>query len=200
MPSDLSTRVRRTAKARFVAAQRFESHNRYSRWTVAVASIALLTIPLLQAFGLSTNLDSQQINVVQVLLAVVILAFSLLLSGEEYAVKADRMHRCGIELNEIARKSREQVNEDEGTQLPLSQQYDNVIQRYDNHKQIDFNMQKLQNPKDYFNLEDRFKKQVKYWWTVIRVWPLYWLRFSLYFVVLILVIGTVLYIFFPALR
>ena len=202
MPSDLPTRARRTAKARFVAAQRFELHNLCSRCTVAIASIALLTIPLLQAFDLSTNLNSQQLNVIQILLAVVILVFSLLLSGEEYAVKANRMHRCGIELNALAQKSRElnvlaQKNGkqvDDEMQLRLLEQYHNVIQRCDNHQQIDFDMQKLQNHKDYF--ETRFQ----HWWATIQIRPRYWLRFSLYLVVPILIIVTVVYVFFPAIR
>jgi hypothetical protein len=65
-------------------------------WTTfheGTVTVALLIIPLLQAFGLPTaGYPMQQLNVMQVILVVTVFARSLLLSFEGLRMRSERMH------------------------------------------------------------------------------------------------------------
>ncbi len=190
--SDLRRKARKTAKSRFVAAQRLNLHNRLTQWTVTFASVALLLIPLLQAFGVSVSYTGQQLNVVQVILAVLLLVFSLLLGFEDFGVKAHLMHRCGTELNNLAKETEAYDAGDVEAYSSLLVRYNNVLERYENHKQIDFQMQQLQNPGD--NFTSGWRHSLAKLWII----PKYYLQFFLYVIISLLVGGGLLSIFvFP---
>src|SRR5262245_13249635 len=112
MIAELHRKITKTAKARFVAANRLTLHYQLSQWTVALASAALLILPLVQAFGVSVNSSPQQLNVLQSILAVVVLVFSLLLGAENFGLKAEKMHRCGMELNQLDQEMAGHLNDD----------------------------------------------------------------------------------------
>lgn len=146
MANDLPSTIRQTADIRFLASQRLQMHQRLSQWTVTFGSVALLVIPLAMAFGLETSLTGPQISVVQVLLAVSILISSLLLGHEDYGLKAHKMHSCGIELNNLFRKS----ETGSVTGVELAERYHEILSRYDNHADIDYRRYKVKHHKSYY--------------------------------------------------
>jgi len=145
----LQWRAETTARCRFVASDRLWIHHRLSQWTVAISSASLLLIPLLQAFGVTLEYTQAQLNVFQVVLAVIVLIFSVLLGLEEYGIRSDRMHRCATEVNELAQRMRPYLDEGLGEYNRFVSVYHNVLQKYNNHSQLDYNIKKLQQKEKY---------------------------------------------------
>jgi hypothetical protein len=186
MVVELQRKITRTAKTRFVAAQRLELHHRLSQWTAALASAALVIIPLLQAFDVAVTYTPQQLNVIQSVLAVVVLVLSLLLGAENFAVRAEKMHRCGTELNQLAQEMSVHGDEDKEIYSRYVQKYHAILQKYDNHKQIDYQRQQLQNRDEYF------KSPWTYYSALFWVTPRYYASFGVYLVI-VLFIGVMIY-------
>lgn len=179
--------ARKTAKTRFVAASRLEMHDRLSQWTLALASVVLLVVPLFQVFDLQAEYSSQELSAIQVLLAVIVLVFSLLVSFENFGVKAEKMHRCGTEINELAQEMRMYFHDPDNTYYGrFLSKYHATLQKYDNHKQTDFLMHKLQNTEEYFRT--RREKVV----ASVLTYPRYLGGFSFYFLVMLVLIMVVL--------
>jgi hypothetical protein len=137
---ELYRKVSQTAKLRFLASYRLSTHHRFSQWSIALLSVALIVIPLLQVLKPSGTANSVVLSVIEIVLAVLVLVFSLLIGAENYAVRADRMHTCGQELNELARKL-EKFRTQPGTDQEyeaLSVEYSRILRAHENHGNIDY--------------------------------------------------------------
>jgi hypothetical protein len=173
----LAENIEKTAKARFNAAKRLEKHHKMSQWTVTIASVCLLLIPLLQAFGVDFQYTNAQLNVIQVISAVVVLVFGLLIGLEDHSVMADQMHRCGMELNDLHRRvgGKGAIEAEE-----VMDKYDAIVGRYKNHEHIDYLMMRLLKHKEYYPV----------WWKYILAWIMthirYCINFSTYIILLAL--------------
>ena len=149
---DLHDRIKKTTKNRFAAQRRLEHHNKAVLWTITLSSIFLLITPLAQGFEIELTQDKKTIDFVQILLTIVILAVSIILSMANFAVRGERIHNCGMELNSFGRMVYPKVNledkdEDYGT---LNQEYDEILRRYENHTKVDFMRTKIE-MSDYYN-------------------------------------------------
>ena len=143
--AELHRKISITAGTRFHAARRLARHAKYSQWTIAMLSVLLILVSLVPALGLKTEMSAPYLNAVQVGLAVLVLVFSLLISMDNHSVKADKMHRCGIELGRLARKLetfRTREGSDQDYQ-ELSEQYFEILNQYDNHEHVDYLFQQL---------------------------------------------------------
>lgn len=144
---ELHRRTGITTKARYEACNRLELHHRLSQWSVALLSCALIFIPMIQVFGVPANLSPQLANLIQTILAVFVLVYSLLLSQENFILKADRMHRCGVELGHFEREIDgleigHEITNNEYTDLV--DKYYGILEKYENHKVVDHQTVKLQ--------------------------------------------------------
>lgn len=137
---ELYRRVFTTSRSRFCAARRLEASYKWAQWTVTLASVALIVIPLIQTLSLPSRLNPTLLNLLEVFFAIVILAFSLLTSADNYLVKADRMHRGALELARVY-KALEPYRK-KGGNLHLYEQYcsryDDILAKYENHEPIDY--------------------------------------------------------------
>lgn len=137
---ELYRRVFTTARARFCAARRLEASYKWAQWTVTLASVALIAIPLVQAMRLPAHVNPVYLNVMQVFFAIVVLAFSQLMSADSYLIKAERMHRGALELARIYR-SLEPYRRAGGT-LKLYEhfcaRYDACLAEHENHSPVDY--------------------------------------------------------------
>jgi hypothetical protein len=149
---ELYRRVYITARSSFFAARRLEIHYKWSQWTIALASIALLYIPLVQTFDLELTVNPKTLNVLEVSFAVIVLVFSLLIGTENYLLKADRMQRRGLELASIyyALEPYRKKEEDNKLYENFCANYDKVLEKYDNHLPIDFLEFTLSKKNDYY--------------------------------------------------
>ncbi|MEI8640972.1 SLATT domain-containing protein [Pseudoalteromonas sp. Hal099] len=142
---ELYDRVNKTTKNRFAAQRRLEHHNKAVLWTITLSSIFLLITPLAQGFGLTLTQDETLIDFVQILLTVVILAVSIILSTANFAVRGERIHNCGMELNGLARRIYPKITStsEDAEYKDINKEYDEILRRYENHTKVDFMRTKL---------------------------------------------------------
>lgn len=136
---ELLRRTKITTKSRYRASERLERHHKLSQWTVSLISAALVFVPLAQSFGIASGIKAIYLNATQATLAVLVLVYSLLLGQENFVSRAQAMHRNGIELGRFARKlagKGDAVPDDE--YFRLAEEYYNILDKYENHKPIDY--------------------------------------------------------------
>lgn len=142
---ELLRRTKRTTKSRYLASERLERHHKMSQWTVALLSCALIFIPMVQAFNVPTGYSTQLLNFTQAIAAVLVLVYSLLLGQESFISKSQSMHRNGVELGRLARTlaglNGREVSDEE--YQDLVDQYYGILEKYENHKPIDYQFAKL---------------------------------------------------------
>lgn len=100
---------------------------------------------MVQAFDVQTGYSTQLLNFAQAIAAVSVLVYSLLLGQEGFVSRAENMHRNGVELGRLARtlaglKNRG-VTDDEYQKLV--DEYYGILEKYENHKPIDYQFAKL---------------------------------------------------------
>lgn len=143
---ELLRRTKVTTKSRYRASERLELHHKLSQWTVSLISVALVIIPVAQTFKVEAGVDQVYLNAIQTILAVLILVYSLLLGQENFVSRAKEMHRNGVELGRLARKlsgKGDEVTDEE--YASLTEEYYDILEKYENHKPIDYLYTKLSN-------------------------------------------------------
>ncbi|TMO35486.1 hypothetical protein CWC26_00900 [Pseudoalteromonas sp. S4488] len=150
---ELHDRVIKTTKNRFAAQRRLEHHNKAVLWTITLSSIFLLITPLAQGFGLELTQSKTTIDFVQIILTIVILAVSIILSMANFAVRGERIHNCGMELNGLGRRifPHIKLTEQDDQYDSFNQEYDEILRRYENHTKVDFMRTKLE-MSEYYQL------------------------------------------------
>jgi hypothetical protein len=182
---DLYRRVRLTTATRFQAAHRLQRHEKLAQWTVALLSVSLIVLPLLQAMGVVAGLTTQALNALQVVLAVLVLVFSLLISRDNHGVRAERMHRCGMELGALARQLESYRGKDASDAVydDLTKTYDGILRRYENHEPVDWLMIKVANRAEFYPGDT-----LGWLWNFARSQFTYWLSFAPYFLIIAIMI------------
>lgn len=137
---ELYDRMTKTAACRFAANDRLKDHHTASLWTITFFSVGLIIIPLIDTFGLTTNFSTNYTSFIQVVLAVVILVISVLLNMAHFSVRAEKMHQCAMLVNNLARKVHRHINEESSSDQydALVKEYDDILQRFENHSRIDY--------------------------------------------------------------
>ena len=137
---ELLRRTKKTTKSRYRASERLERHHKYSQWSVALLSCALIFIPLVQVFQVHTGISNEILALIQAVLAVLVLVYSLLLGQENFISRSNDMHKNGVELGRYARKlaglNGSEVQDAEYNQLV--EEYYNILEKYENHKPVDY--------------------------------------------------------------
>ncbi|MCG5495912.1 SLATT domain-containing protein [Ectothiorhodospira variabilis] len=174
---ELYDRVQKTACSRFFAHDRLKKHHAASLWTIAFFSVGLIVIPLIQTFGLHTRFSESYIGFIQVVLAIVILTISIMLNMSNFSVRADRIHKCGMVLNALARRVHGKLgagcSEDEYEALVT--EYNDILQAYENHSRIDYLFTK-RHMTNYYKVK---------WYQSAYYEALYWLQFSPYAILIV---------------
>ncbi|WP_225867189.1 SLATT domain-containing protein [Cyanobium sp. PCC 7001] len=137
---ELLRRTKKTSKSRFRASARLERHHKFSQWTVALLSAALVLVPLAKAFEVQFRISTQYLSALQAILAVLLLAYSLLLGQERFISRAEAMHRNAVELGRFARKlaGLESSNVDDNLYSGLVEEYYSILEKYENHTSSDY--------------------------------------------------------------
>lgn len=138
--SELNRRVKLTSKARYNASRRLTRQNNFSQWTLALLSVALILISLISASEIPTQFSKSYIDIMQIIFAVLILTYSLLLATGDYSARCVKIHRCGMELGRIARKIKpyEGVDGEDEKYEQFTNDYYNCLEKYENHESVDY--------------------------------------------------------------
>ncbi len=136
---ELLRRTKITTKSRYRASERLERHHKFSQWTVSLISAALVFVPMMQAFSIPIGIDAVYLNATQAVLAVLVLVYSLLLGQENFISRSEAMQRNGVELSRYARKlAGINVAVSDECYFRLTEDYYNILEKYENHKPIDY--------------------------------------------------------------
>ena len=72
--------------------------------TISVLSLGLIFIPLMQNAGVKLGLDDRLLNMMQIFLAVAVLAYSSFVGAAKYDYRAEKLEQCGDRLKDLVRK------------------------------------------------------------------------------------------------
>jgi hypothetical protein len=178
--------VRLTEGSRFSAENRLAAHDRVSVWALSLISVALMVVPLLQAMNVTVGLGAAALNALQVAFAVLVLVFSLLISKDNFAVRSERMHRCGMELSDLGRVVDASLSRGatESDYESVCERYQSILLGYENHTEVDFLYFRTSRRSEYYR-----EKTGTWLWDVARSRIRAWLAYLPY-VVLCMLVGV----------
>lgn len=162
-----------TKGSRFVAAKRLELHEKLSTITVSLISVYIISLNLVVLFPETDRykfLNDMNITYSTVCLSVLVLVVSLIIASRNYRMRADKYHECGRRIDEIYSKICIWKSMSEFPSkyelLKVSEDYLKLLDKYENHTNLDYLIFKADNIGDY--------KKIK--------WPnIFWIRVKLYF-------------------
>lgn len=140
---ELFRRVQFTCKARYNAARRLRTYHMFSQVTPAVMAVGLVIIPLSNLLGFNSGYEKNYVELMQIVFAVALLAYSLLLGIGNFSARAEKMHACGMDLGRLARQifpyRRKQDSDAMDTEYDkFSNAYYECLEKHENHVHIDF--------------------------------------------------------------
>jgi hypothetical protein len=140
---ELFRRVQFTCKMRYNAARRLKTYHLFSQITPAFISIGLVVIPLANLLGFNKGYSPEYVDLMQIVFAVTLLAYSLLLGIGNFSARAERMHACGMDLGRIARKLFPLRKIEDSSVLDekyesISNDYYECLEKHENHTHIDY--------------------------------------------------------------
>lgn len=138
----LDRKVWKTTGARFNASRRLVLNHYWSVAAVAALSVYSVVAGLFLLVEATVDAGSTALSAALIGAAIGILTLSLLESARSYQLRADRHHRCGMQLNELYSEIRYAALQEDGTSvMEMTQQYHLILQSYeDNHAPADYNM------------------------------------------------------------
>jgi hypothetical protein len=179
--------IRVATAARFHASRRLRLHQSLSLWAISLSSAALIILSLLEAYELEITVSSGILSLAQVTAAILVLVISLLVNGGNFGERAEKMHRCGLELNALSREVYLFLGsaQNEKRVRDAQRRYDDILSRYENHSQIDYRRAQSSKAPEYYNV-GRWHKFVTYA-------LLLWVNLP-YLALLLLVVGFTLFV------
>jgi SMODS and SLOG-associating 2TM effector domain family 5 len=176
----LYRKMKKTSKARFECARRLRRHHSFTLWGMSLFSAGLIVLSLISTFGIKLHVEQPMYTFLQTLLSLFVLVISLLLSSSNYSDRAEKMHRCALEINQICHEILPSCKENNDSDLyhETQKRYALILDSYENHEPIDFSIVKLGLPEDY-SVSDHEKT-----WIYIRYWLSYWIHGFLILVLL----------------
>jgi hypothetical protein len=139
--SELNRRVKLTSKARYNASRRLTLQNKLSQWTLALLSVSLILISLVSTSEIKIEFDGRYVGIMQIIFAVLVLTYSLLLATGDYSARSVKIHRCGMELGRLARKIKSyEGTKEENNEIyeSFTNDYYNCLEKYENHENVDY--------------------------------------------------------------
>lgn len=182
---ELSYKVWTTKGARFEADKRLTKTSRMSSISLSIFSAYLIIASLISVYISNYNINFQIINYFVTALSIILLVLSQFESSQDYKLRANNFHKCGLELSKIYNEIRifktlclDAKNEEIAKFCKrMSYRYQNVLEGYENHIPLDYNNFKISH-REYF--EEIKKKEVM----VIKFWS-FWLVYGWYSLLLI---------------
>lgn len=145
---ELNYKVWSTKGSRFNASTRLIKTARWSNFSLTMLSVYLASIGLLSVYNInvSTNkLDENLIAYSITCLSILTLVLAQIENAKDYTMKAKEFHNCGLELSKIYNDLRiyktltenQTINQKEHFATKISDDYQRVLEKHDNHQKID---------------------------------------------------------------
>lgn len=143
--SDLAAKIREVASARNLAAERFARHQKLSLWTLAYLALLMVLIPLIQVTEIPTGISSSYLLGVEVVLAVLVLIYALLVGLEKFVAQGSAMKRCSLELERLAQQIAAKQRITDAEHSIFTNEFYDVLDKFDNHARLDSLLVRLAN-------------------------------------------------------
>jgi hypothetical protein len=155
--SKLDRNIWRTKGARFNACRRLLKNQKVFTFVTASSSIHLLSINILQLSDLITLSENQSewLSFISIILSIIILAYSLAVSGEEYGLKSEKYHSCGIELDKVYTQL-QLIGSNPDELMNVTNQYHQCLEKYMlNHDVVDDDYFQTQHVHEFVGMKNR---------------------------------------------
>ena|SRR5690606_16951310 len=173
---ELSLKVWTTKGARFHADQRLRAKARMSSISMSIFSAYLIIASLISVFVGDYKLNFQLINYFVAALSIILLVVSQYENAQDYKLRAEKLHDCGLEISTIYNEIRifktlAPSPTEERIKLfceNVAARYQAILSKYENHLPIDYAMFKTTQLHYFDKIRTEDIKQIKreLWWTV----------------------------------
>jgi len=166
---NLAFKMWSTKGARFVADERCKKTYKLSNFTIAFLSFEVIAISI---YSLTGNFDSivetKIITAWTLILSILFLVLSIFENAKNYNVKAKDYHNCGLEIGKVYSKLKmilatngDKDFNDLNVLNPLQEEYDKILDKYENHEEVDYAQYKNNKKIDFkISKYDVFKNKV----------------------------------------
>lgn len=145
---ELNYKVWSTKGSRFNASTRLTKIARWSNFSLTMLSVYLASVGLLSVYNInisSNKLDENLIAYSITCLSILTLVLGQIENAKDYTMKAKEFHNCGLELSKIYNDLRiyktltenQSIIEKEKFAKKISEEYQRILEKHDNHQQID---------------------------------------------------------------
>jgi hypothetical protein len=148
---ELYDRIWKTKSARFNAYHRFKKKHVLSTYTTSLLSAYVVILALLEPFDMiikETVIEA--VNFMSICVSILLLVIVVIENSMEYNLKAEKFHNCAKSMSKLFKKI-EIANEisDENIKAKkiksITKKYDDIINIYDNHDDIDYDFHLAKN-------------------------------------------------------
>jgi len=150
---ELYDKMWKTKGARFNAYERLRRRQSRSFYATSLLSAYLIVISLVEPFNLiPPTSDSKIVAFFSVALSVILLVFVIIENAAEYNLKGNNFHNCAKDIGRIFNTLHSLIEKKEvdiSKYEELADKYSDILDRYDNHSPIDYEMHKTKHPNDY---------------------------------------------------
>ena len=164
----LYKKIDATSKTRFQASRRLIKHSKFSTLTIVLLSLGLILQALMDGYSISSAVNKNFSNLVQVFSSIAVLVYSLLIAKNDYLGRAEKLYSCASALGELKLQVHTEVERNKHEDyLKASEKYQTVLDQFEAHAvdnfQNDYTFAKLTMPEFYpMNLIERGFLNIKY--------------------------------------
>ena len=195
--AELNYKLWVTKGVRFIAAKRLEKQSNLSVFTIALLSAYIIILNLF-VFIPNLNLfrsNPEGLTIFTISLSILVLVFSQIESLRNYNLKAEKLHTCAKEIGKLYNEWRyyktciNDIVDINSRIIDISKRYEFILDKYDNHDDVDIQLFKAKHNKDFFEYSFPYvpKAHITYY---IKVYFIYHLLIGvpiiLFFIYLIL--------------
>lgn len=127
-----------TASNRYNASSRLSLEQKVAFLTTTVISLGLIIIPLIQLSLDELVINSKFLTMVQIVLAVCILVYSIIIGMSRYESRVQSHRASGDNIRDLIREYRGLSNEDSETLKNYTVSYNRILEKSENHNAVDY--------------------------------------------------------------
>jgi len=135
--NEITRKIGITYKVRHKAASRLEHHKLYSIWVLSLIAFALIILEIESQSSIVFYLKDETVNILQIIIAVMVLVYSLILSINDYSTKAIKMYFCALSLGKLRDESFT-MKPNNSNIKHLTAKYHAILNKCQNHAYSDY--------------------------------------------------------------
>jgi hypothetical protein len=150
--AELYDKMWKTKGARFNAYERLRRRQTRSFYATSLLSAYLIVLSLIEPFSLLPPTDSKIISFFSIAVSIILLSFVTLENAAEYNLKGNNFHNCAKDIGRIFNELHALIQKEDADLTKyekIAEQYANILDQYDNHSPIDYEVHRTKHQKDF---------------------------------------------------